>query len=63
MPVMDGWTFREEQTKDPRFAEIPVIVISADTAAARRALDTGVVAAMTKPVEYDPLLNLVAEHC
>jgi CheY-like chemotaxis protein len=63
MPEMDGWAFRSEQLKDPRLADIPVIVMSADSAAARRAVQFGVVAAMTKPVEYDPLLHLVAEHC
>src|SRR5947207_15447872 len=30
MPVMNGWQFRAEQLKDPRLAEVPVLVISAD---------------------------------
>lgn len=63
MPEMDGWAFRTEQMKDARIADVPVIVISADSVAARRAMDLGVVAAMTKPVEYEPLLDLLAEHC
>jgi CheY-like chemotaxis protein len=63
MPEMDGWTFRSEQMKDQRLLDIPVIVMSADSAAAGRAMQFGVVATMTKPVEYDPLLLLVAEHC
>jgi CheY-like chemotaxis protein len=29
MPVMDGWTFRQEMLKDPSLASIPVIVMSA----------------------------------
>ena len=29
MPVMDGWQFRSEQMKNPRLADIPVIVVSA----------------------------------
>jgi len=34
MPTMNGWTFRDEQLRDPQLAPIPVIVISADAAAA-----------------------------
>jgi CheY-like chemotaxis protein len=29
MPGMNGWQFREEQLKDDRLAEIPVVVITA----------------------------------
>src|SRR3989442_5653067 len=29
MPVMDGWSFREQQMADPTFAMIPVIVCTA----------------------------------
>ncbi len=29
MPEMSGWQFREEQLKDPRLREIPVVVITA----------------------------------
>ena len=29
MPVMDGWHFRSEQTRNPRIAHIPVIVVTA----------------------------------
>src|SRR5438874_8753476 len=30
MPEMDGFEFRDEQEWDPRFSEIPVVVISAN---------------------------------
>lgn len=63
MPVMNGWGFREEQMKDARLAAIPVVVISADSAAAERAVGPGVVAAMTKPIEFDRLLQIVGQHC
>ena len=63
MPVMNGWTFREEQLRDPRLAAIPVVVITADTGAARRAQALGVVDALTKPLEFDRLLALVARYC
>ena len=63
MPVMNGWAFREEQVKDERLATIPVVVISADSAAAAFAVSPGVVAVMTKPVEFNQLLNVVEQHC
>jgi CheY-like chemotaxis protein len=63
MPKMNGWAFRTEQVKEPRWASIPVLVISADSVAARRAVTPGVVAAMTKPVELERLLEVVSQHC
>jgi CheY-like chemotaxis protein len=63
MPGMDGWTFRTEQMKDPALAGIPVLVITADSSAARTALAGGAISAMTKPIEFDRLLRLVEQHC
>lgn len=63
MPVMNGWAFRDEQVRDPVLAAIPVVVITADPAAARRAAALGVVDAMTKPIDFERLLTLVAKHC
>jgi CheY-like chemotaxis protein len=63
MPEMNGWDFRIEQMKDPRLARIPVVVLSADAAAAQRAVSTGVIAALTKPVEFGDLLQLIGTHC
>src|SRR5438552_18660513 len=28
MPVMDGWTFRQEQRQDPVIAGIPIVILS-----------------------------------
>jgi len=63
MPEMSGWMFRAEQIKDSRWASIPVLVLTADSAAARRAVTPGIVGAMTKPVEFDRLLDVVRQHC
>jgi CheY-like chemotaxis protein len=63
MPTMNGWAFRDEQMHDPALAAIPVVVITADTAAARRAATLGVLEALTKPIDFDRLLTLVAKHC
>lgn len=63
MPEMNGWAFRTEQMQDPTLARIPVLVLSADSQAANRAITPGVIAAMTKPIEFDRLLQVVAQHC
>ena len=64
MPTMNGWAFREEQMKDPAIAQIPVVVVSADAAAARQAgADFGARATITKPIDFDRLLDVVSQHC
>ena len=63
MPVMNGWAFRAEQLRDPKLAEIPVIVVSADSMVARRAADLGAAGYVGKPIDFDRLLALVATHC
>jgi len=63
MPVMNGWDFRKEQLKDPALAGIPVVVITADTTAAKRAADIGAVGYMLKPIDLDQLLAHVSRHC
>jgi two-component system chemotaxis response regulator CheY len=58
MPVMDGWEFCRQQGADPRFAEIPVAIVtaSASIAVPVRARDAGL---FVKPVNYARLLALV----
>ncbi len=59
MPVMDGWQFRSEQVKDPRLAEIPVIVVTA--LSDRTDVDADEIIA--KPVDVDHLLTTVSHYC
>jgi len=59
MPVMDGWEFRSEQTRNPRLAHIPVIVV---TALADRA-DVDANEVIIKPVDVDRLLTTVDQYC
>ena len=60
MPVMDGWTFREEQRRDPRLASIPTIVLSASLGADPTVIDRlGASAALAKPFDLDRLLAAV----
>jgi CheY-like chemotaxis protein len=59
MPVMDGWQFRNEQVKDPRLKEVPVIVV---TALSDR-IDVDANEIMIKPVNVDRLLASVGHYC
>ena len=62
MPVMNGWQFREAQASDPRFAKIPVIVVTA--AGARD--DIPPIDAdgwVPKPVDFDCLLATIDSFC
>ena len=63
MPVMNGHAFMVEQSRDPTLASIPVVVMTADAAAARDAMRRGVAEAMTKPLNHDRLLEVIAHHC
>jgi CheY-like chemotaxis protein len=63
MPVMNGWTFRAEQLKDPRLANIPVAVITADETATLNTAALGVDELMVKPVDLRRLLAFVDRHC
>ena len=63
MPVMNGWQFREEQLKDPALAEVPVVVVTADNSAARKASEVGAVGYLLKPIELPDLLAHVERCC
>ena len=63
MPVMNGWTFREEQLRDPTMAAVPVVVVTADVSARRSGKDLRAEEYLTKPVDFDHLLAVVARHC
>lgn len=63
MPVMNGHAFMAEQSRDPSISSIPVVVMTADAAAAQDAARRGVAEAMTKPLNHDRLLEVVAHHC
>ncbi|MCW5851984.1 MAG: response regulator [Anaerolineae bacterium] len=63
MPVMDGWQFRVEQQKDPALAEIPVVVVSADTQVRQKAASLQAAGYLQKPTEMDVLLATVRQHC
>jgi CheY-like chemotaxis protein len=59
MPVMNGWQFREEQLKDPQLAQIPLVVLSANSAVRDKASYFGGVY-LSKPVNIEALLGALA---
>jgi len=59
MPVLDGYQFRERQLRNPRWAAVPVILISGDRDLARIAAALGVEAYFRKPVEMGEMLDAV----
>jgi CheY-like chemotaxis protein len=63
MPVMDGWAFRAAQRSDPRYADIPVVVLSADAASEGSLGRLDPAAFLPKPFELDQLLDLVGRYC
>ena len=61
MPVMDGWEFRRLQREDPALANLPVIVLSALDPS--RVAEFGETVFLTKPLDFDRLLELVRHYC
>ncbi|MEO5725915.1 MAG: response regulator [Byssovorax sp.] len=59
MPVMDGWHFREVQSKDAKASHIPVVVLSA--MGSHPTIES--VEYLKKPTKVAPLLTLVERYC
>ena len=60
MPRMDGWEFCRERALDPELGQIPVVVLSA---APRATLNVDATAIISKPFDYDTLLEAVRREC
>jgi CheY-like chemotaxis protein len=61
MPVMNGWTFRQQQQNDPQLADIPTVVMSGVDS---RPFGSDIPAAiLQKPVEFKTLLVLLEVLC
>jgi len=63
MPVMDGWAFRREQRADPRLADIPVVVFSAQSNVREMAAEVWASAYLKKPVTLKELLAMLVNFC
>jgi CheY-like chemotaxis protein len=56
MPVMDGWSFREELSRDPALAPIPVVVVTASHSL-HKPIDARAI--VRKPFKLDELLAVM----
>lgn len=63
MPVMNGAAFRREQQKDPLFAQIPVIVLSAAAGLDEKVRLMQIAGFLSKPVDIALLLLTVGRYC
>lgn len=62
MPIKDGQAFREEQERDPRLADIPIVIMSADAHIEERRIRMHLHAAIKKPFGIDLVLRMVAQN-
>jgi CheY-like chemotaxis protein len=63
MPRLSGNEFRRAQLGDPIVASVPVAVISGAADAEQRGELLGAVATLTKPLDFDALLDIVRRYC
>ena len=63
MPVCDGWRFREEQMRDARLADVPVVMFSGDGIDRERAARLGIRECLQKPLALDRLTETLDRHC
>jgi CheY-like chemotaxis protein len=59
MPVMNGWQFCAERSKDAAIASVPVVVITAFQSPRGLNVD----AVMRKPIDLERLMNTVRYYC
>lgn len=63
MPRLGGKEFRKAQLGDPMVANVPVAVMSGAADVEQRAKALGAVATLTKPIDFDVLLEVVRRYC
>jgi CheY-like chemotaxis protein len=61
MPVMDGYTFLEEQRKDPHLASIPVAILTAGTAVDHSRIAPPPPPIVRKPIKLPQLFDVIHE--
>ena len=58
MPVMNGWEFLNEVSKDPPLSQIPIVVLTA----AEHVQVTGAVEVLSKPMDLVALIRVVERY-
>jgi two-component system, chemotaxis family, chemotaxis protein CheY len=59
VPVLDGWGFLLERSKDSRLLTVPVLVISASLGIEKRAKTAGAHSVLHKPVAPKNLFSMI----
>jgi CheY-like chemotaxis protein len=60
MPGMNGEDFRAAQLKDPRIADVPVVIMTGDGRAEEKAARLGVSRFLRKPIAINDLIDVIA---
>src|SRR5438094_5150187 len=63
MPRLSGNEFRRAQLADPIVGGVPVAVMSGASDAEQWGAALGAVATVTKPIDFDRLLQVVRQYC
>jgi CheY-like chemotaxis protein len=63
MPNMDGFEFRAEQKKRAEWAQIPVVVITAEGRVDEQAPAIDTAGHLPKPIKLERLLEVARAHC
>jgi two-component system chemotaxis response regulator CheY len=63
LPRLGGSAFRRAQLNDPIVASVPVALMSGSPDADAWAAQLGAVASLGKPLDFEVLLKVVAQHC
>ena len=63
MPRLGGSEFRRAQLGDPTVANVPIAVMSGATDLEQRAAAMGAVATLSKPLDFDVLIDVVKRYC
>ena len=63
MPVMNGWQFRAEQSRDSALSGIPVVVLSAGINLAQQMVDLEIRDYVQKPIRLPDLLETIHRYC
>ncbi len=61
MPVMNGWEFRDAQSRNAKISDIPVVILTADGRADMKAETLRAAGYLRKPIQVDRLLGILAQ--
>lgn len=63
LPVVSGWEFRAQQLADPRFSQIPILILSGAENLAAESRQLQAVAFESKPVQVNRLFKTIEQYC